>query len=179
MVQELHYKTSYTQDKFSIYRDDRLIGKLFKYSWLWKVMLQLDGENYRFFRKGVFRRRLLVVGGDKNKEALAVQISYNLLPFLLKAEANLSDGREYFYRQSGILNPKWEWRDQEGLVMAAMEHYRLLKISGHITQERDITQAELIAIVGIHLHGISLNGNRNFLLSLFILLYTIFRLFLV
>lgn len=178
MVKELQYKTSYSKDKFSIYSDERLIGKLFKFSWLWKGILELNGKTFHLKRTGLLRRQVVVLDQNLNKVVITARAPWGLFLFRQHAEATFSDSRKFYWQQRGIVNPSWEWRDHSGLVMKATEHNGLFRIDGAINFEQEEPQGELLGVLGIYLRSLAFNGIFGFFVSLVILLAVVARLLL-
>jgi hypothetical protein len=173
----LTYNSSFLDDSFAIFKNENLIGKLFKGSWFgWTVDIKCNGMDYRIERKGIFKPTTIITDRKQDKVITKLIVIPTIFGLYSKAKANFTDGREFQWKQNGIINRSWEWTENGIVVIRATEDNKLFSLKGKINLTDTHNDNELLGLLGLYLRSSITNQSIiSFWLAITILVFQMLR----
>lgn len=112
MKTRLHWKRKAFSSTSEIFSEATLIGRLRENSWNQSAEGELNGENYHFKTKGIFKPVTQITQSESNSPI--GKIEYN--SWKTKASIQLS-GKTIQWRYDNIWNTRWSLSDSAGILM--------------------------------------------------------------
>jgi hypothetical protein len=143
METQLSWKTKLFRNRFEIYRDNILTGKLRKENWSWKVKGELNERKIMFETKGFFRHKTQIINLDDNYEI--GQVNYHKW----KAKSTIEyNNKEYKWQFDNFFRTRWSVSNENGVLIKYHSH-------GFYGTINSYTKDEIMILTGLFI--------RNFL----------------
>ncbi|HEX5151207.1 MAG TPA: hypothetical protein VFW07_07145 [Parafilimonas sp.] len=155
MRQSLTYQTSFIKDSYSIFSDEKQVGKLFKKEWLGSTIeTSMNGHKFIFVSKGFFNPIVLVIDKATQKTIGTIAIKdLRIYPFAILILVN---NQQFRWTSGGVFSHDWKWQDLSNgqTVINSNESLNLFRQNGMISITRKNKQQELLIALGIHLRNV-------------------------
>jgi hypothetical protein len=152
MPETLIYKTSYFDDKFSIFNEKNLWLLLYKSSWIgWSEDVFIDENKYRFTRKGIWHPQIIITDKLSGNEVATTQVKFPFFGFNPTAVTHFKSGNIYNWNSKGILNYNWSWQENNSVIITSTEKNHLFTISGEINITKENEVSKLLSVLGLYL----------------------------
>lgn len=171
----LTYKTNAFSDRFSIAEQGKILGSLFKASWLeGSYDVNYKGEKYRFRQLGFFQPTIIVKDRNNNKEIARAQVNKSFFSYHPKATITLADGKEFDWKMTGFFHLQWEWTKDGSPFITAQENNGAFYTSGEINTIIGNQENNLMEMLGLYLRSSFAGSNLGgIILGLIVIIYMI------
>ena len=159
MKTTLRWKKNFFSSTYSIYSNEKMLGKLRDNAFTQSADGTLYGENYYFRTKGIFKQNTTIIDKEDNK-AIG-NISYNT--WMTKATIKISN-KTYFWKYDNLWNTKWSIHDSDGI---------LIKFTGSTTSGliNSKTEDALLLLSGLFVTNYYIQITIVIMIAIFIPIY--------